>query len=333
MKYLKRPRWWLPERAATPESVFVNRRRILAATGGVAGLGALAALGASTGGMMTSAPAVAATPLEPFRPEPPRNPAYADAGRAITDEATNTTYNNFYEFGSHKAIHEASQALETDPWTIRVDGAVEEPREIDVDDLIGRMPVEERVIRHRCVEAWSMVVPWIGFPLSALVAEAKPLSRAKYVRFETFLDPDIARGQRQHWYPWPYVEGLTIEEAGNALAFMVVGAYGKVLHKPFGAPIRLHLPWKYGFKSIKSIKRISFVEERPVSFWEELQRSEYGFWANVNPEVDHPRWSQATERVLGTDERIPTEKFNGYGEEVAHLYDGLEAEHGDRLWR
>ena len=178
-----------------------------------------------------------------------------------------------------------------------------------------------------------MVVPWIGFPLSALLAEVGPQSGAKYVRFETFLDPDIARGQRQHWYPWPYTEGLTLEEAGNELSFMVMGAYGRVLHKVFGAPIRLHTPWKYGFKSIKSITRMTLTNERPVSFWEELQASEYGFWANVNPEVDHPRWSQATEEVLGTDERVPTKLFNGYGEQVAHLYEGLEADYGDRLWR
>jgi sulfoxide reductase catalytic subunit YedY len=193
------------------------------------------------------------------------------------------------------------------------------------------MPIEERVIRHRCVEAWSMVVPWIGFPLSALVALAKPLGGARYVEFQTFQNPEVARGQRQFWYPWPYTEGLTLAEAGNELAFMVVGAYGKVLHKPFGAPIRLHLPWKYGFKSIKSIVRVHFTDQRPVGFWEALQDSEYGFWANVNPEVAHPRWSQATERVLGTDERVPTLLFNGYGEEVAHLYTGVDE--GDRLWR
>jgi sulfoxide reductase catalytic subunit YedY len=176
-----------------------------------------------------------------------------------------------------------------------------------------------------------MVVPWIGSPLAALVALARPLGSARFVAFETFQNPDVARGQRQFWYPWPYTEGLTMEEAGNELAFMVVGAYGKVLHKSFGAPLRLHLPWKYGFKSIKSIVRISFTDTRPVGFWEELQASEYGFWANVNPEVAHPRWSQATERVLGTDERVPTVLFNGYGEEVAHLYAAVDE--GDRLWR
>jgi sulfoxide reductase catalytic subunit YedY len=159
------------------------------------------------------------------------------------------------------------------------------------------------------------------------------LSGAKYVRFETFQNPDVARGQRQFWYPWPYVEGLTMAEAANPLSFLVVGAYGKTLHDQFGAPIRLHTPWKYGFKHIKSIVRVSFVEERPVSFWEQLQDAEYGFWANVNPAVDHPRWSQATERVLGSDERVPTQLFNGYAEQVAHLYDGMEADVGERLWR
>jgi len=322
MHPIRKPRWALPDSRVTPEHVFLNRRRFLAAGAGAAAL-SLAAPGRSW----------AATPGEPFAPAPDRNPAHADAGRAITPEDINTTYNNFYEFGSHKRIHDAAERLPTEDWTLTVDGLVERPLAVDVDALIARMPVEERVIRHRCVEAWSMVVPWIGFPLSALLAEAAPLGAAKYVRFETFQNPDIARGQRQHWYPWPYTEGLTIAEAANPLSFMVLGAYGKVLHKPFGAPIRLHLPWKYGFKSIKSITRITLTEERPVGFWEELQYAEYGFWANVNPEVAHPRWSQASERVLGTDERVPTEIFNGYGPEVAHLYDGLEAKHGDRLWR
>lgn len=169
-----------------------------------------------------------------------------------------------------------------------------------------------------------MVVPWIGFPLAELVRLAEPTSDAKFVRMETLADEETMPGLRQHWYPWPYVEGVTLAEAMNPLAFMVVGAYGKVLHKPFGAPIRLHLPWKYGFKSLKSVVRISFVSERPVGFWEELQGSEYGFWANVNPEFDHPRWSQAEERVLGSDERIPTEIYNGYGAEVAHLYKDMD---------
>ncbi len=325
MHVIDKPRWQIPEARVTPEHVFWNRRRILAAGGGLIGasaLGGLAPAATRPGG-----------PGTPFEPVPPTNPAHADAGRAVTPLEINGTYNNFYEFGSHKRIHEAAKALDTQPWNLTIDGLVEKPFEIGLEDLLARVDLEERIYRHRCVEAWSMVAPWIGFPLHRLVAMAKPLSGAKYVRFETFLDTKVARGQRQHWYPWPYVEGLTMDEAAHDLAFLVVGAYGKVLPHQFGAPMRLHLPWKYGFKSIKSVVRVSFVEERPVSFWEELASNEYGFWANVNPEVDHPRWSQATEEVIGTDERIPTVKFNGYGEEVAHLYAGLEEAHGDRLWR
>jgi sulfoxide reductase catalytic subunit YedY len=304
----------------TPEPIFLNRRQWLAAAGALVGTLATARTAAALGAAESA-----------WTPKPPTNPAYVDPGRAVTSERINATYNNFYEFGSHKEIHEAAQALETDGWTIRIDGMVEQPFEIGIDDLLARMPIEERIYRHRCVEAWSMVVPWIGFPLAKLVELAKPLSGAKYVQFQTFKDPDVARGQRQHWYPWPYTEGLTMAEAANELPLMVVGAYGKVLHKQFGAPIRLHLPWKYGFKSIKSIDRISFTDKQPKSFWEELQAREYGFWANVNPAVDHPRWSQATERVLGSQERIDTQIFNGYGDQVAHLYKDIDA--GDRLWR
>ena len=322
MHVIRRPDWALPESAATPESVYWNRRAILAAMG--------------FGGALAALPR-AAQAMGPTPPDWPgdvaANPDFAEAGRAVTPEGINARYNNFYEFGSHKQIYDAAQALETEGWTVQIDGLVEEPFEISTDELIARMPIEERVVRHRCVEAWSMVVPWIGFPLSAMLGIAKPLGSAKYVRFETFQNPDVASGQRQFWYPWPYVEGLTMPEAANPLSFMVVGAYGRVLHKQFGAPIRLHTPWKYGFKHIKSVVRMSFVEERPVSFWEALQASEYGFWANVNPEVDHPRWSQADERVIGTDERVPTRLFNGYAEQVAHLYQGMEAEYGDRLWR
>ena len=316
MLNLTPPAWSIRESLTTPEEVFLNRRQWLR------GAGLLAAT--------TALPAFAA-PGDPLDPVPPRNPAYANAGRDITPEDVNTTYNNFYEFGSHKEIYDAAQALQTDPWSIKIDGLVETPFEIGFEDLMARVEVEERIYRHRCVEAWSMTVPWTGFPLAKLIEMAKPLGSAKYVKFQTFMDPEIARGQRQHWYPWPYTEGLTMAEATNDLAFMVTGAYGKELHKPFGAPIRLHLPWKYGFKSIKSVNRIEFTEDRPVSFWEELQAKEYGFWANVNPTVPHPRWSQADERVLGTTERIPTVIFNGYGDQVAHLYTDIEE--GDRLWR
>ena len=198
--------------------------------------------------------------------------------------------------------------------------------EIGIDDLLKKMPLEERLYRHRCVEAWSMAVPWSGFAMSALVALAKPLSAAKYLRMETFLDAAEAPGQKQFWYPWPYIEGVTLAEANNELAFMVTGMYGKPVPKQDGAPLRLVLPWKYGFKSVKSIVRISFTDKQPTTFWQTVQGDEYGFWANVNPEVPHPRWSQETERVLGTDQRVPTQKWNGYGEFVAHLYDGLQNE-------
>lgn len=324
MNIIRKPDWAIPERFITPEHVFLNRRKFIT---GAASIGGAAILGA--GGR----PASAAVPGDPYLPTPVTNPGYADAGRALTPEEISGTYNNFYEFGSHKRIHNAAQELETEGWTLQIDGLVENEMKLSIDDLLRRVSVEERVIRHRCVEAWSMVVPWIGFPVRDLVAIAEPLSGARYLRMETFLDASIAPGQKQRWYPWPYTEGITMDEAANELAFMVTGAYGKVLAKQFGAPIRLHLPWKYGFKSVKSIVRVSFVEEQPETFWESLQGSEYGFWANVNPEVDHPRWSQATERDIGLDERIPTQLFNGYAEQVAHLYTGMEAQLGDRLWR
>jgi len=249
--------------------------------------------------------------------------------RPLTEESVAANYNNFYEFGSSKRVAAAAQALETRPWAVVIDGMVEEERTIDIDTMIRAMTLEERLTRLRCVEAWAMAVPWTGFPLADLVAMARPLSSARYLRMETFLDPSVASGQRQSWYPWPYVEGVTIEEATNELAFMVTGVYGKPLDEQFGAPIRLALPWKYGFKSIKSIVRITFTDERPVSFWEELAAQEYGFWANVNPEVPHPRWSQASERMLGTDEQRDTVIYNGYGEWVASLYEGME---GERLF-
>jgi sulfoxide reductase catalytic subunit YedY len=318
MIYHRRPDWHLPESAATPEAVYFDRRAFLAAAGG---LGAAAVIGGA--GSARAAQTA-------FDPRPGFHPEYADAGRPVTDEATNATYNNFYEFGSSKTISEEAERLVTDPWSVKIDGMVEAPRTVAFEDLLKTMPLQERVCRHRCVEAWSMVVPWVGFPLAELVRLAAPLAAAKFVRFETFHDPKMASGQRQHWYPWPYVEGVTIGEATNDLAFLAVGAYGKHLYKSMGAPIRLHLPWKYGFKSIKSIVRMTFTDQRPVSFWEELQASEYGFWANVNPAVSHPRWSQAEERVLGTGETVPTQKYNGYGAQVAALYAGQEA--GRTIW-
>ena len=307
--------WEIPENLATPEHVALNRRAFLV------GAGAIAAAGSLPG------TARAATPDDPTADLYPatRNPRYTIA-RPITDETVNTTYNNFYEFGSHKKIYKAAQALQTRPWEIKIDGEVEKPFTIGIDELIRKMTLEERLYRLRCVEAWSMTIPWTGFPMKDLVALAKPLSKARYVRMETFLNPKVARGQRASWYPWPYVEGLTLPEATNELTFLVTGAYGKPMAKQFGAPLRLAVPWKYGFKSIKSIARISFTVERPKSFWQVVQGREYGFWANVNPQVRHPRWSQMTEKVLGTDERIATRLFNGYGDFVADLYKGLERE-------
>ncbi len=237
-----------------------------------------------------------------------------------------TTYNNFYEFGSHKKISQAAQALKIRPWTVRVDGMVETEMEIDIDDLVRRMPMEDRLYRHRCVEAWSMRVPYTGFPLKALVEMARPNAGARYLEMETAADKSAMPGLKQFWYPWPYIEGLTIGEATNELAFVAIGLYGKPLPKQNGAPLRLAVPWKYGFKHVKSIVRFTFTDKRPVSFWEEIQGREYGFWANVNPEVHHPRWSQATERDIGTSERIPTLLYNGYGEFVADLYKDLGGE-------
>jgi sulfoxide reductase catalytic subunit YedY len=316
---IHKPSWALDESQATPEHVFLNRRSFLKA----AGIGLLAA--SSTMGQTALAQGMSAAEKTKDLYPAKNNPLYT-IDRDITPEDINSTYNNFYEFGSHKQIANAAKKLQTDLWDVTIDGLVEEEMTLSFDDLIRKMPVEERLYRHRCVEAWSMTVPWTGFSLASLVALAKPKSDAKYVRFETFFDPDMASGQRQSWYPWPYVEGVTIEEAQNELAFMVTGAYGKPLANQFGAPLRLALPWKYGFKSIKSIKRISFTNERPVSFWEQVSAAEYGFWANVNPDVPHNRWSQASERVLHTNETVPTLLYNGYEEQVVSLYAGMENE-------
>ena len=316
--------WELPDSVATPEEVFLNRRNLL--KGLMAGtiLASLAPI---------APPAYAEVPWADAQKEDPsfhlypvaRNSRYR-VGRDITDEEINGKYNNFYEFGSHKEIWKSAQKLEIRPWEIRIEGMVEKEFTIGIDDLLAKISLEERVYRHRCVEAWSMVAPWTGFPLKALVELAKPLGSAKYVKMATFNKPDMAPGLKQFWYPWPYTEGLTIEEATNDLAFMVTGAYGKPLANQHGTPLRLTVPWKYGFKSIKSIDTFTFTDQRPRTFWEEVQSREYGFWANVNPVVDHPRWSQATERVLGSNDRVPTQLFNGYGEFVAHIYDGMDDE-------
>jgi len=318
--------WQIPESRATSEHVFLNRRKFVAAAG-------FAGIGIATGirpGFASDDPTAMLYPAK-------TNPVYADAGRKITPEAINTTYNNFYEFGTSKRISKAAEALVIRPWEIAFEGEIEAPFKIQFDDLIKKVQLEDRVYRHRCVEAWSMTVPWSGFTVKQLVELAKPNSKAKFVKFETFNDPEMAPGQKPSLfggsYPWPYSEAVTMAEADNDLAFMATGAYGKPLAKSMGAPVRLHLPWKYGFKSAKSIRRITFLSERPKSFWEVLGPSEYGFWANVNPEIAHPRWSQASERDLETGEKIPTIIYNGYGEQVASLYDGLKDELGAALFR
>lgn len=318
MHILRRKGWEIPESLVTPEHVVLNRRAFMTAA---AGAGTLLAAG-------RNAFAAESDPSAGHYPAP-RNDRFADAGRPVTSEEVNTTFNNYYEFGSSKRIAAAAGKLPLRPWTVTIDGAVEKPFQLGIDDLLKLVTLEERIYRHRCVEAWSMVVPWTGFPLSRLIALARPTADAKYLRFETFNRPEVASGQSPGLfgsYPWPYVEGLTMAEASNDLALLVTGAYGKPVAKSMGAPLRLHVPWKYGFKSIKGIVRVSFTAERPIGFWEQLQASEYGFWANVNPDVPHPRWSQADEQVLGTGERIPTQLFNGYGEFVAPVYAGLGSE-------
>jgi sulfoxide reductase catalytic subunit YedY len=322
MNIIRRRGWEMPESRATPEHLFFNRRAFLSA----AGAGA-AAIGLAP--EISFAQRVTDQPIPTLDLYPGKRNEKFKLDRPVTDEKINGDYNNFYEFGSSKHISSAAQALKIRPWTVKIDGMVEKPFEIGIDDLVRKFGVEERLYRHRCVEAWSMAIPWSGFPLAKLVELSKPLAPAKYLRMETFLDKAMAPGQRQAWFPWPYVEGLTIAEATNELAFIATGAYGKPIAKQHGAPIRLAVPWKYGFKHIKSIVKFSFTDQRPKSYWEALQESEYGFWANVNPEVAHPRWSQATEELIGQGERRPTLLFNGYGEYVADLYKGLEKE---RLW-
>lgn len=312
---IKRRRGWeIPASEATPESAFLNRRSFLGAGAGLIAGAALPQIAAAQGADPT-------LDLYPAK----RNPAYT-LDRDVTDPELPGNYNNFYEFGTSKDVVGAAKKLQPRPWTIAIDGLVEKPFEIAFDDLIRKVQLEERLYRFRCVEAWSMAVPWTGFTLKQLVELAKPQSGAKYIRFETFMNPRVAPGQSQRWYPWPYTEGLTMAEATNDLTLMVTGIYGKPIPNQHGAPLRLITPWKYGFKSVKSISKISFVAERPKTFWEGLQASEYGFWANVNPEVSHPRWSQASEQLLGSRDRRPTLLFNGYAEQVAGLYKGLEGE-------
>ncbi len=307
---IRRPGWNAPAREITPEALVLNRRALLGA-----------------GAALLPGAALAQSALPPLAPHA-RNERFP-AGRELTPEREATTYNNFYEFGTSKAIWREAQRMPLRPWRLKVDGLIGAPREFDVDDLLRMMPVEERTYRLRCVEGWAMTVPWSGFQLSELLKVVEPRANARFVAFETANMPGVMPGLRQSWYPWPHVEACTIEEAANELTFMPVGMYGKSLGQSNGGPLRVVFPWKYGFKSGKSVVRITLTAERPRTFWPTIQASEYGFWANVNPEVPHPRWSQATERLLGSGERVPTRIFNGYGEWVGGLYGSLQRE---RLW-
>lgn len=322
MSFIRVPHsWQLPEKLVTPESAFLNRRRFIKGLVG-AGLGAsiLPLAGCQ------NAPAGSQTAQKSY-PDLPRNPDFSDPGRAVTAEDLATRYNNYYEFGGSKSVWEAAQALPTDNWRVEVAGLVKNPKTYDIDDLQKKFPLEERIYRFRCVEAWAMVVPWVGFPMRLLLEDVEPAAEAKFVRFSSFYDPKITKGPG-FWatnYPWPYTEGLTIEEMANELAFFATGIYGKTLPKQNGAPIRMVIPWKYGFKGAKAIVKIEFLDRQPPTFWNTLVPDEYGFVANVNPNKPHPRWSQATERIVGPGPSFswdtqPTIIYNGYGEYVADLY-------------
>jgi sulfoxide reductase catalytic subunit YedY len=323
--------WELPERIATPEALVMNRRGMLKAAGVMAAAGVLA--GCDRGNVAQN-PTDAAKVADANAPDPTaslypfkHNDAYKVVDRETTPEAVVTGYNNYYEFGVEKDDPARNaHALPIRPWEISFEGMVENPSKTDFDTLIKAMPLEERLYRHRCVETWSFVAPWSGFPMKALIDYAKPMSGAKYVVMKSWMNTEVSPAQNQVWVPWPYTEGLTIAEATNDLTFMVTGAYGKPLPKQNGAPLRLVTPWKYGFKSAKGIQRFIFTDQRPKTYWMALGPDEYGFWANVNPQVPHPRWSQATEKPLGSDERIPTQLYNGYGEFVASLYADRKAE-------
>lgn len=314
MNILTKPSWDISQNEITPQELFDNRRSFLK-------LGAAALV---TSGTIIEALAKDNIPIANLQYIKDKN---IDNLKLNTYEQI-TSYNNFYEFTTSKeGVKKLAHTLNTDNWEIEIDGLVEKPFKIDVNDLIKKFSIEERIYRFRCVEGWSMVVPWNGFSLANLIKLAKPLSKAKYIRFETKYDEEMFPDQRKGVFAsvdYPYVEGLRMDEAMNELSFLAVGLYGSILPKQNGAPLRLVVPWKYGFKSIKSISKISFVEEEPLNTWQKANKREYGFYANVNPKVDHPRWSQKRERVLGKFLKQRTQMFNGYEKEVAHLYNGMD---------
>ena len=296
----------IPASEITDPDTWRERRRFLAA--GTASLAAALAPGA-----------IAAGPFRGIRKTP------WGRDEELTPLEKVTAYNNFYEFGTDKRDPARyAHLLRTEPWTVSVGGECERPGTYGVEDLVPFDRLEERIYRLRCVEAWSMVIPWVGVPLAPVIKRMQPTSKAKYVEFVTLLDPEQMPGQRRDILPWPYREGLRIDEATHPLTLLAVGLYGEVLPKQSGAPIRLVVPWKYGFKSIKSIVAINFTEQRPRTTWNQVAPREYGFYANVNPEVDHPRWSQRKERRIGDFFKRPTEMFNGYAEQVASLYAGMD---------
>lgn len=309
----------------TPESLYIHRREFIRNmvlfAGTATGVGVVLSL--LSGGKHGNEKEIISIPGK-------RNSISYTKSNYSTDEPKTgfneiSTYNNFYEFGTDKSDPaKNSYTLKPRPWTVRIDGEVSKPQEVDIDTLLKWFPLEERVYRMRCVETWSMVIPWLGFPLGKLLARMEPTSRAKYVAFTTLSDPEQMPGQKYGILNWPYVEGLRLDEAMHPLTILAVGLYGKTLLNQNGAPIRLVVPWKYGFKGVKSIVRIRLVSEQPPTTWNLAAPNEYGFYANVNPLVDHPRWSQATERRIGEFTRRNTLPFNGYADEVAGLYSGMD---------
>ena len=315
--YLKKKKSWeISESSVTDESYFRNRRSFVSSLG-------------KSALMFSLYPSFS---LASYQTTNKLNEKYF-LPLPYTSEKLATTYTNFYEFGSSKNIWRRASKLKVDNWSIKIDGLVNKKKTFDIDKLKKLIGLEERIYRFRCVEGWAMVVPWLGFPVNKILEIVDPNKDANYIRFETFYDPKIAPGQKQSWYPWPYVEGISLEEAKNDLAFFATGMYGKDIPNQNGAPLRLVLPWKYGFKSIKSIVKITFTREKPIGLWEKLAPKEYGFWANVNPNVPHPRWSQSKEQLLGTNEFQKTQIYNGYEENVSYLYSNFSQQEKLKLFR
>jgi sulfoxide reductase catalytic subunit YedY len=319
------PNWQLPERAATSERAFLDRRQFMKTLVG-AGV-SIAATGLAgcqaEQGELTVEKTIETRPIRGYS----QNPQFSELDRPLTDRLLAGQYNNYYEFGGTKAAWKTAQELPVKNRTVEVGGLVKNPRTYDLDDLKKQFPLEERIYRFRCVEAWSMALPWLGFPMRRLLEAAEPQSGARFVRFTSYYDPEVTLGPGffSSFYPWPYTEALRIEEMANDLAFFAVGIYGHELPKQHGAPLRMVIPWKYGFKGAKSIVKVEFTQEQPATFWNTIQPNEYKFESNVDPKVPHPRWSQAQERFIskGPDlswEVRPTLPYNGYGEYVAELY-------------